>query len=172
MELDEIIGLIDNIISSKCNPVAFKGLVKFIEKHNPTLTNIAKGIAYITKCDLCCLDVLISLIGEYVPDFMTSFPDEITNEYQTDKRKCIILISAYLANYKNSFEISCGNVALDVDEYLYHNLNEMRVHHNYVHVPLKPHAERLRKWYMLRYCEAGFILWEDPIVNNNDILVA
>ena len=125
--LKKLVALVNNLFTSDFNPGAIKGLVKYIEKCNPVLSNTADGIAFILQYDCRLLDLIIRLISEYVPDFMESFPSNITDVYDTSRQKCIILISAYLANYNNSYTTSQINVGKDIDEYLFHNLNQMRL---------------------------------------------
>jgi hypothetical protein len=170
--LKKIISLINNVFTSNFNQGAIKGLVKYIEKCNPILTNTSDGIAIILQYECRYLELIIRLIVEYVPKFIESFQSDITEVYSESRQKCIILISAYLANYNNFYTSSQVNVGIDIDEYLYHNLNQMRLRYDIVDIPLKEQASGLREWYRKRYNDAGFILWEDPILGDIDNLIA
>ena len=171
-KVKKITSLVNNLFISKFNISVINDIVEFIEESNPTLTHPACGIAYILQYDCRDLELIIRFIAEYVPYFANGFEDRIIEHCLESRQKSIILIVAYLANYNNSFSISCINVGYDIEANLYHNLNEMRIKFNNYDIPLKKHAGLLRDWYHTKYRHAGFILWEDPVVSNLDNFIA
>ena len=177
-KIKKIIALVNNLYTSKFNSGAIIGIIKFIEKSNPKLTNTANGIALILQYDCHYLEIILRLIIEYVSDFVFGFYNHNDNNGNGNptlllsRQKCLILIIAYLANYNNYYDISCINVALDIEANLYQNLNQMRLKFGEFDIPLKKHADILRDWYNVKYRESGFILWEDPIVGNLDEFIA
>ena len=162
----------NNLFTSKFHIGAISGIVKYIEKNNPSLTNPADGIAYILEYDCHYLELILRLIYEYVPDFVLGFDDELLDYCLLSRQKCLILIIAYLTNYNNYFDISITNVGLEIEGNLFNNLNEMRIKFGNFDIPLKKHADILRDWYHTKYRHAGFILWMDPVISEFDEFIA
>ena len=169
--LTRIAKIVDNIIVSKYHIGQIENLICFIQTENPYLTNVKDGIIYLLKEDLKGLVGIINLINEYGLNFISHFPEEYITDFTGNPKKCLILILAYLSNYQNIFNHCTTSVINDIDEFLYNNLNEMRLKFASVQMPLKKHAQIFREWFIKKYYQAGFILWEDPVIWNNNKLV-
>jgi hypothetical protein len=171
-DIKKIIGIVSNLFTSNFNEGAIKGVIKYVQKMNTEITNIEDGIAQVLQYDCHNLQLLVRIIDEYSNGFIESFPDEITEYHENSRNKMIVMIVAYLANYRSYFSISVENVIDDINLYLHQNLNMIRLRYDVCKKTWKEDAADLRKWYIKSYMEAGFILWQDPIIGCIDDYIA
>lgn len=171
-ELKKIIALVSNLFTSNFNEGAIRGVVKYIQKMNMDITNVKDGIVLVLQYDCHILNLLIRIIDEYTDGFTKSFPDEIVEYYENSRNKMIIMIVAYLANYNNYFATSLKNAINDIDLYLHHNLNIIRLRYDIIRKSWREDAANLREWYINEFLQAGFIMWNDPIIGDIDDYIA
>ena len=171
-DLKKIIGIVSNLFTSNFNEGAIKGIIKYIQKMNMDITDPEYGIAIVLRYDCRILKLLIRIIDEYTHGFMESFPDEIIDNHENSRNKMIIMIVAYLANYRNHFQNSVKCVIREIEIHLHHNLNLLRLQYDFSKKPWNEDAKDLRDWYIKSFMDAGFILWQDPIIGCLDDYIA